>query len=66
MLYDVGDTCFILGKISKQMLYRLIALNQIHPVKVGTRSMFTMEEMERFVTEREKETEEASTTPKAG
>ena len=63
LLYDVGDACFILGKISKQMLYRLIHLDQIHPVKVGTRSMFTMEEMERFVIERAKETELATTQP---
>ena len=55
LLYDVADACFILGKISKQMLYRLIHLHQIRPVKIGTRSLFTMEELDRFVREREQE-----------
>jgi excisionase family DNA binding protein len=52
LLYNVGDACFILGKISKQMLYRLIHEGQITPVKIGTRSLFTMEKLERFVSER--------------
>jgi hypothetical protein len=49
LLYNVTDTCYILGKISKQMLYRLINSDQLHPKKVGTRCMFTMEELERYV-----------------
>ena len=55
LLYDVTDACFILGKISKQMLYRLIHIHQIRPVKIGTRSLFTMEELDRFVQERVQE-----------
>jgi Helix-turn-helix domain len=57
LLYNVADACFILGKISKQMLYRLIHLKQIHPVKIGTRSLFTMAELERFVEEKVRESE---------
>jgi hypothetical protein len=55
LLYNVADACFILGKISKQMLYRLIHLKLIFPVKIGTRSLFTMEELQRFVDERVQE-----------
>ena len=55
LLYNVADACFILGKISKQMLYRLIHLGQIEPVKIGTRSLFTMEELQRFVEARVQE-----------
>jgi len=51
LLYNVTDACFILGKISKQMLYRLIHTGEIVPVKIGTRSLFTMGELERFVQE---------------
>lgn len=49
LLYNVEQACILLGGISKQMLYRLINLDQIHPKKIGTRSMFTMEELERYV-----------------
>jgi Helix-turn-helix domain len=55
LLYNVTDACFILGNISKQMLYRLIHLGLIEPVKIGTRSLFTMEELQRFVDERVQE-----------
>lgn len=48
-LYDVADACHILGKISKQMLYRQIHLGQITPLKIGTRSVFDIEEIERFI-----------------
>ena len=53
LLYNVPDACFILGNISKQSLYRLINLNLVHPVKIGTRSLFTKEELERFVRDAE-------------
>lgn len=59
LLYNVPDSCFILGKISKQMLYRQIHEKRIHPVKIGTRSLFTMPELERFVAECERETADA-------
>lgn len=51
LLYNVADACYILGKISKQMLYRQIHLGRLHPLKMGTRSLFTMDELERFVKE---------------
>lgn len=57
LLYNVADACFILGNISKQMLYRLIHLDRIHPVKIGTRSLFTMEELERYVHQQQAESE---------
>jgi hypothetical protein len=47
----VADTCFILGKISKQKLYRMINAQELHPVHLGTRSLFTRVELERFVDE---------------
>jgi hypothetical protein len=49
LLYNVADACFILGKISKQMIYRLIHLGRLLPVHIGTRSLFTMGELERYV-----------------
>lgn len=52
LLYNVTDSCFILGKISKGTMYRLIQTNVLHPVKIGSRSLFTLEELERFVEER--------------
>ena len=55
LLYNMADACFMLGKISKQMMYRLIKIKQIFPVKIGTRSVFTLEELERFVAERVQE-----------
>jgi Helix-turn-helix domain len=60
LLYNVADACFILGKISKQMLYRLIGLHEITPVKIGTRSLFTMPELQRFVDTREQEASQAA------
>lgn len=49
ILYNTDDACLMLGKISKPMLYRLISTKQIHPIKVGSRSMFTKQELERYV-----------------
>jgi excisionase family DNA binding protein len=57
LLYNVADACYLLGNISKQMLYRLIHLKRIHPVKIGTRSLFTIEELQRFVGEQQNEDE---------
>jgi hypothetical protein len=55
LLYDVDDACFILGKISKQKIYNLVNLGQLKRVKIGTRSLFTPEELQRFVDERVQE-----------
>jgi len=51
LLYDVDAACKILGGISKPMVYRLVQTGELRPVKVGSRSMFTMEELQRFVRE---------------
>jgi hypothetical protein len=56
LLYNVTDACVILGKISKGMLYRYINSHEIEPLKLGTRSVFTMKELERFVTAHEQKT----------
>lgn len=53
LLYDVTDACYVLGKISKPMLYKLVNLKEITPLKLGTRSVFTREELERFIREKQ-------------
>jgi hypothetical protein len=58
LLFNVVQTCRLLGGISKQTLYRKINLDEIHPVKVGKLSMFTMAELERFVKERQRESDD--------
>jgi excisionase family DNA binding protein len=55
LLYDVDQACRILGGISKPMVYRLVQTGELRPVKVGSRSMFTMEELQRFVRENQVE-----------
>jgi excisionase family DNA binding protein len=49
LLYNTDDACLMLGKISKPMLYRLITQGKIHPIKLGSRSMFTKKELERYI-----------------
>jgi hypothetical protein len=51
LLFDVAETCRLLGSISKQMLYRVVNRGEVRPVKLGTRSMFTMAELQRYVEE---------------
>jgi len=51
LLYNVDDACFMLGKISKPMLFRLITKKKITPIKLGSRSMFTKAELERYIRE---------------
>jgi hypothetical protein len=53
LLYDADAAARILGGISKAMVYRYVQHKQLHPVKLGTRTMFTMAELQRFVRERQ-------------
>jgi excisionase family DNA binding protein len=55
ILYNVADACFMLGKISKPMLYRLVHNKELIPVKIGSRSLFTLEELQRYVRERQQD-----------
>jgi predicted DNA-binding transcriptional regulator AlpA len=55
ILYNTDDACFMLGKISKPMLYRLITTKKLHPIKLGSRSMFTKAELLRYIKECEEE-----------
>jgi len=49
LLYSAEGAARILGGISKAMVYRYVQHGELHPVKLGTRTMFTREELERFV-----------------
>jgi hypothetical protein len=51
ILYDADVAAFVLGGISKAMVYRFVQNKELHPVKLGSRSMFTMAELQRFVRE---------------
>ena len=54
ILYDVNAAAKILGGISKAMVYRYVQYGQLKPVKLGSRTLFTMEDLQRFVQERQK------------
>jgi hypothetical protein len=54
ILYDAVVAAKILGGISKAMVYRYVQYGQLKPVKLGSRTLFTMEELQRFVQERQK------------
>jgi hypothetical protein len=58
LLFNVVQTCGLLGRISRQKLYRLIHDGQIYPVKIGIRTYFTMDELQRFVKEHQQESDE--------
>jgi len=45
--YSVPETCYTLG-ISRSQLYKLVAVGDIRPVKIGSRTLFTGREIERF------------------
>lgn len=45
--YSVTETCFTLG-ISRSQLYKLVSVGDIRPVKIGSRTLFTDREIERF------------------
>jgi len=52
--YDVNAAAKILGGISKAMVYRYVQYGQLKPVKLGSRTLFTMGELQRFVREQQK------------
>jgi excisionase family DNA binding protein len=54
LLYDADAAAKILGGISKAMVYRYVQHGELHPVKLGSRTLFTMEELQRFVRDRQK------------
>jgi len=45
--YSVPETCHTLG-ISRSQLYKLVSVGDIRPVKIGSRTLFTNREIERF------------------
>jgi predicted transcriptional regulator len=49
LLYSAEDAGRMLGGISKAMVYRYVQNKELHPIKVGSRTMFTLEELQRFV-----------------
>jgi excisionase family DNA binding protein len=55
LLYNVEDVCRMLGGISKPMVYRWVEQGELHPIKLGRRSMFTLDEIQRFVKEKRNE-----------
>jgi len=57
LLYDAVAAGKILGGISRSMVYRYVQFGQLHPVKLGARSLFSREELQRFVRDRQAEAE---------
>jgi len=53
LLYSADDAARMLGGISRAMVYRYVQNKELHPIKLGSRTMFTREELERFVNELE-------------
>jgi excisionase family DNA binding protein len=51
LLYSADDAARMLGGISKAMVYRYVQKGQLHPTKLGSRTLFSREELERFVKE---------------
>ena len=45
--YSIEETCFLLG-ISRSQIYKLVSVGDIRPVKIGTRTLFPVREIERF------------------
>ena len=53
LLYSADDAARMLGGISKAMVYRYVQRGELHPTKLGARTLFSREELERFVREQE-------------
>jgi predicted DNA-binding transcriptional regulator AlpA len=49
LLYNADVAARILGGISVSMVYRYVQTKELRPVKLGSRTLFTMEELQRFV-----------------
>jgi len=45
--YSVTEACYTLG-ISRSQLYKLVSVGDIRPIKIGSRTLFTDREIERF------------------
>lgn len=52
ILYNADAAARILGGISTSMVYRFVHNNELSPVRLGSRTLFTREELERFVREK--------------
>jgi len=50
-LYNVKDTCERLGGISRTHLYTLIKRGEIHPLKLGKRTMFSEDAIDTYIDE---------------
>jgi len=55
LLYNADAAARILGGISTSMVYRLVQTKELRPVKLGTRTLFTREELQRFVRMKQRE-----------
>ena len=49
LLYSADDAARMLGGISKAMVYRYVQNKELFPIKVGSRTMFSLTELQRFV-----------------
>jgi excisionase family DNA binding protein len=49
LLYSADDAAKLLGGISRALLYRYVQNKELHPIKLGARTLFSREELERFV-----------------
>jgi excisionase family DNA binding protein len=49
LLYSADDAARMLGGISKAMVYRYVQNGELQPIKLGARTLFSREELERFV-----------------
>jgi excisionase family DNA binding protein len=48
LLYDIAEARQILGGIGRSSIYKLIQAGKLKSVKVGSRTMLTGDELERF------------------
>jgi predicted DNA-binding transcriptional regulator AlpA len=50
LLYSESEARGVLGGLGRSKLYQLMAAGQIKPTKIGRRTFFAANELERFVT----------------
>jgi predicted DNA-binding transcriptional regulator AlpA len=55
LLYSAEAAARMLGGISVSMIYRYVQTKELHPVRLGSRSLFTMKELQRFIKEKQRE-----------
>jgi len=51
LLYSAEAAAKVLGGISVGLLQRLVTQGKLHPIKLGRRTMFSIEDLQRFVRE---------------